>query len=304
MNSLHPKLSLGLALLGLALVPALSAAPLHVLFFTKSSGYEHSVIKRVDGKPSFAENLLTGLGAKHDIEFTCSKDGSLFTPDYIAKFDVILFYTSGDLLTVGTDGQPAMTPEGKQALLAAIAGGKGFIALHSGSDTFHTNEHGGGNNPIRAQRYVNYGKDADDYIKMLGGEFIRHGAQQVAKARVVDPAFPGCAELGEAIECKEEWYSLKEFAPNLHALLVLDTAGMQGPDYQRAPYPLSWARAMGKGRVWFNAMGHREDVWENPKFQAMLIGGIEWAGGRKSADVTPNLDKVAPAAMTLQAYVP
>ena len=47
----RPKLIvLGLALSGL---PFLSAAPLRVLYFSKSSGYEHSVVKRVDGKPSY-----------------------------------------------------------------------------------------------------------------------------------------------------------------------------------------------------------------------------------------------------------
>ena len=292
------KILSGLLLLAL-LGSAVSAAPLRVLYFSKSSGWEHSVVKRVDGKPSYSENVLTGLAAKHDLAFTYSKDGSLFSPAYLANFDVIIFYTSGDLLSVGTDGQPAMSAEGKQALLDAVAGGKGFVALHSGSDSFHTGEHGGGNNPIRTQRFVNYGDKSDDYIKMLGGEFIRHGAQQVAKARVIDPAFPGCGGLGEAFEVQEEWYSLKEFASDEHVLLVMDTTGMKGVEYERPAYPLAWARLVGKGRVWFNAMGHREDVWDNPKFQAMLVGGIEWAGGRVNAATKANLADVAPGSATL-----
>jgi type 1 glutamine amidotransferase len=300
----YPRLFvLGLVLLGVTAVQ-LCAAPLRVLFFSKSSGWEHSAVKRTDGKPSYSETVLAALATKNDLAVTYSKDGSLFSPEYLAQFDVIMFYTSGDLLSVGTDGQPAMTPAGKQALLDAVAGGKGFIALHSGSDTFHTDEHGGGNLPIREPRFHNFGAAADAYIRLLGGEFLRHGAQQIAPARVIDPAFPGCADLGAAIECREEWYTLKDFAPDLHVLLVLDTAGMQGPDYQRPPYPLAWARAYGRGRVWFNAMGHREDVWDNPKFQAMLVGGIEWAGGRKQAAVAPNLEAVAPGALTLQHYGP
>jgi type 1 glutamine amidotransferase len=205
---------------------------------------------------------------------------------------------------VGNDGQPAMTPAGKQALLDAIAGGKGFVALHSGSDTFHTGEGGGGNPSERRNRYTNHGDASDPYIRMLGGEFINHDQQQIAKARVVDPAFPGCGDLGEALDLKEEWYSLKDFAPDLHVLLVMETDGMEGPDYRRPPYPLAWARAYGQGRVWFNAMGHREDVWDNPKFQAMLVGGIEWAGGRAKADPKPNLAKESPGAMTLPAFRP
>jgi len=295
----YPKLiAAGVLTLGLCL-SALSAAPLRVLYFTKSSGFEHAPIKHSDGKPSYSENILTALAAKHDLALTFSKDGSLFSPEYLAKFDVIMFYTSGDLLSVGTDGQPAMTPAGKQALLDAVAGGKGFVAIHSGSDTFHTGESGGGNNAIRTQRYVNYGEKSDPYIKMLGGEFIKHGKQQVAKARVIDPSFPGFAGVGDALEVQEEWYSLKEFAPDDHVLLLMETAGMTGPEYERPSYPLAWARNVGKGRVWFNAMGHREDVWDNPKFQAMLVGGIEWAGGRVKADAKPNLAEVAPGASTL-----
>jgi type 1 glutamine amidotransferase len=300
----YPKLfALGLLLLGFH-SSLMSAAPLRVLYFTKSSGYEHSAIKHVDGKPSYSENVLTALAAKNDLVLTFSKDGSLFSPAYLAQFDVIMFYTTGDLLATGTDGQPAMTAAGKQALLDAIAGGKGFVGLHAASDTFHTGESGGGNNPITGNRYKNNGDAADPYVKMLGGEFLKHNAQQVAKARVIDPAFPGCAALGEAIAVTEEWYSLKEFAPDLHVLLLMDTTGMQGSDYQRPSYPLAWAHPYGKGRVWFDAMGHREDVWDNPKFQAMLVGGIEWAGGRKSADVKPNLSEVAPGADTLPAYHP
>jgi type 1 glutamine amidotransferase len=134
---------------------------------------------------------------------------------------------------------------------------------------------------------------------MLGGEFINHGPQQVAKVSVIDPHFPGCGELHDSFECEEEWYSLKEFAPDIHVVLLLQTAGMKGSEYQRPPFPLAWARKYGSGRVWHNAMGHREDVWDSPRFQAMLVGGIAWAGGRTTADIPPNLDQVAPAANTI-----
>ena len=46
-------------------------------------------------------------------------------------------------------------------------------------------------------------------------------------------------------------------------------------------------------------MGHREDVWSNPVFQQVLLGGINWVTGRAKADVTPNLEKVTPGASTL-----
>lgn len=297
----HPMKALAAAVAvgALALASSTSAAPLRVLYFTKSAGYEHSVISWKNGQPSHSERILLELAPKHDLAFTFSKDGSLFSPEYLAQFDVVMFYTSGDLTNVGVDGHPAMTAAGKQALLDYVSGGKGFIALHSGSDTFHTLESGGGNPTERGTRYKVYGEKADPFIRMVGGEFINHGPQQVAKVRVVDPKFPGCAELGDSWECMEEWYSLKEFAPDQHVLLVMLTAGTDGVDYQRPDFPLAWARPHGKGRVWYNAMGHREDIWEHPNFQAMLLGGIAWAGRRVDADVSPNIKLVAPGAATL-----
>ena len=272
---------------------------MRALYFTKSSGYEHSIISRVGGRPSPSEAVLAALGAEHDIDFTYSKDGSLFTPATLAYFDVIIFYTSGDLFSVGADGEPPLTPDGKQALIDAVAGGKGFVGIHSAADTFHTMERGGGSPTNRRNRYRIHGEASDPYIRMLGGEFINHGQQQTATVTVADPAFPGCAALGASWTCREEWYSNKEFAADLHALLVVETDGMEGIDYRRPPYPIAWARRHGRGRVWYTGLGHREDMWETPEFRGMLLGGIEWAGGRIDADVTPNLAAVAPGAGVL-----
>src|SRR3954469_1937435 len=57
------------------------------LFFSKSSNFEQAVIKRTNGEPSFVEKILAKLGPKHGIEFACSKDGSLFSTEYLANFD-------------------------------------------------------------------------------------------------------------------------------------------------------------------------------------------------------------------------
>lgn len=298
MNPRIAAMSIALSLTAIA-----QATPLRVLYFSKSAGFEHSVVKRVDGQPSYSEKVLGGLAEKAGLAFTFSKDGSKFSQEYLAGFDVILFYTSGDLCSVGTDGQPAITAEGKQALLDAIKGGKGFVGLHSCSDTFHTGERGGGNNPIRQPRFKSYGDQADLFIQMLGGEFMRHGPQQVAVARVVDRKFPGFDQLGDEVKVMEEWYTLKEFAVNNHGLLVLQTAGMEGSDYARPDFPLAWARNYGEGRVAYHAMGHREDVWDSAAYQAMVTGLIRWAGRAVNADVTPNLAQVAPQASTLQPWV-
>lgn len=283
--------ALGLSLASLLDFQAGAATPKRkVLFFSKSSGFEHSAIKRNGGKPSFAEQVLAELGPKHNVEFTFSKDGSLFTKEYLAQFDAFFFYTTGDLTTAGTDKNPPMTTEGKQAFIDAVKQGKGFLGSHSGSDTFHTQP-----DPAdKSARYQTNGDKSDPYILMLGGEFIKHGPQQVATMRVADKKFPGFEKLDDTFAMNEEWYSLKEFQPNLHVLLVQETEGMKGDEYKRAPYPATWARTYGKGRVFYTSMGHREDVWTNEIFQNILFGGIHWAVRNLDADVKPNLEKVTP----------
>lgn len=280
--------------------PVIAAPPRKILFFSKSSGFEHSVISYKKEQPSHAEKVLTELGAKHHWEFTFSKDGSLFSPTYLHQFDALFFYTTGDLTTPGTDGQPPMSAAGKQALLDYVASGKGFIGSHSAADTFHTDSE----SKKGPDRYVNHGAKADPYVRMLGGEFIKHGAQQVAKMRCVDPKFPGLEKSAAGFEMMEEWYSLKDFSEDIHVLLVQEAEAMKGIEYQRPAYPATWARMHGKGRVFYTSMGHREDVWLNPVFQEILIGGISWAVGDAKADVTPNLAKAAPGWATNPPFPP
>ena len=96
----------------------------------------------------------------------------------------------------------------------------------------------------------------------------------------------------------EEWYSLKDLAPDLHVLLVKDNYD-DGPSYARPPYPATWARQHGKGRVFYTSMGHRADIWTNPTFQAAQVGGLNWAPHRVDAEISPNLARAVPQAPML-----
>ncbi len=260
-----------------------------LLVYTRSAGYEHSVVKlRPDGT-CLVDRIFKKLGAEHGFDVHCTKDGRIFLPATLQEFDAVFFYTTEDLTREGGDKQPPMPPEGKKALLDFVASGKGFVGSHCASDTFHSAERGWKNNPPEQQ---------DPYIRMLGGEFVRHGEQQKAWMRVVSPEFPGVRGVKD-FQLFEEWYSLKNFAPDLHVILVQDTQGMRNLDYQRPNFPATWARMHEEGRVFYTSMGHREDVWENPLFQQILLGGLSWAFGNVDAELTPNLGKVAPQAAVL-----
>ncbi|HYG77723.1 MAG TPA: ThuA domain-containing protein [Planctomycetota bacterium] len=280
---MHQRLSRAAVLLIALFAGVLSAGePAKILFFTKSARFEHSVIKRNGDAPSYAEKILDELGAKHNFKITTTKDGGIFTAENLAKYDAIMFYTSGDLLKPAKDGSPPMTAEGKQLLFDTVKNGKPFIAVHNALATFDKST-----------------DKVDPYIEMIGGESIGHGAQQKARNLCVDAKFPGCEKLGEGFELMEEWYSIKNFSKDVHVILVQDPKGMNGGLYIRPPYPATWARMHGKGRVYATSLGHREDVWSNPLFQDILVGGIQWALGRVEADITPNIETVTPQYATL-----
>jgi uncharacterized protein len=150
-----------------------------VLFFTKSSGFEHDVVKRNSAAPSLSEATLSGLGKQHGFDIVATKDGRIFDGD-LTQYDAFFLFTTGDLTEPGTDEMPPMSARGKQALLSAIREGKRFIGVHSASDTFHS----------KGNRFETQAQP-DPFFAMLGGEFLSHRDQQEGRVEVVDPKFPG-----------------------------------------------------------------------------------------------------------------
>ena len=286
-----------------------------VLFLTKSQGFQHSVVQRkpdAPNGPAHAERLLTEFAGKEGYEVTYTKDADVFKdPKTYETYDVFAFYTTLDLTKdsdkylekKGPDGkvierkllhsEKGMGPEGKEMLLKAIENGKGVIGFHCASDTFHSRR-------TEMVRPLDAKDEVDPFIKMIGGEFKGHGSQQKATMRVATKSFPGLEDLKD-FELNEEWYNLYNLAPDMHVILVQDTNtmkvdknGQREKDYQRAPYPATWAKMQGKGRVFYTSMGHREDVWTNPIFQKVTIAGLNWVSGRTQFNPTPNMQQVAP----------
>jgi len=245
-----------------------------LLYFTRSAGFPHPVVVRKGEALAFSEKVLTEMGQRAGFDVECSQDPKVFDGD-LSQYDTIAFYTSGN----------PISNDAKQKLLDAIAGGKGFVGFHAATDSFRRP-----------------GTEIDPYIAMIGAEFVSHGPQQKADVKVTSPSFPGIRELkaGDRLSYMEEWYALKKFAKDLHVILVQETEGMKGACYQRPPFPATWARKHGKGRVFYTSFGHREDIWTNPVIQAIMLGGIAWTMGNVEADVAPNIEQVTPGANQLQ----
>ena len=175
----------------------------------------------------------------------------------LKKYDAVIFAnTTGDL----------PLPD-KQGFIDWVKGGGAFIAMHSGSDTFH------GFKP---------------YIEMLGGEFLTHGAQEVVECLNRDPEHPATKHFGASFNIggkKEEMYIIKSYDPkSVHELLVLD----KHPNTkQPGHYAVSWCKDFGAGKVFYTSLGHNEYVWQMPEYQKHILGGIKWALGLEKGDATP-----------------
>ena len=227
--------------------PPTETARTRLLLVTHTTGFRHPSI-------ATAEMVLTRLAAdQRAFTITYCRDAAdvarLITPAALAEIDVVLFAnTTGNL---GIADLPAF--------LAWIRAGHGFVGVHSASDTYH---------------------DAPDYLAMLAAAFDTHGDQARVDLRVEDPAHPAGAPLPSPWTVLDEIYEFRDNPrPRVNVLLSLDRHPPDGHAAAGQPgdFPLAWSHTYGSGRVFYTALGHREDVWLNPLFQAHLLGAIRWA---------------------------
>lgn len=115
---------------------------------------------------------------------------------------------------------------------------------------------------------------------MLGNEFKTHGAQSAVDAVVESPSHPAVAHLASRYRVFDEIYRFtRNNRADVMPLLTLDrypVDGLAGAG-EPADLPLAWARQHGQGRVFYTALGHRDELWADAVFQQHVLGGVRWA---------------------------
>jgi hypothetical protein len=267
--------TIGLALAVLAEVSA--AEKKRVLMLTKSTAYQHEVVARgPNGQLGLAEEALTKICKDAGYEIVVTKDASQLNPENLKKFHALFFYTQGDMTIAGLDKHPPMKKEDRQAILDFVKNGGAFVGTHcGGADTFNH------------QFWVEGGKKP--FNRMVGAEFISHGAQQNARVEVVDANFPAVKHYPKNFTRWDEWYAYDGFHDNMHVLMMLQTDGMSGGDYARPSYPITWCSNYGKGRVFYTGMGHVKEMWHSDEYLKMLEIALKWGAGDVQGDASPNL---------------
>lgn len=250
------------------LFPALSFAeeaqkPVRILMLTQSAGFKHGSVTRKENALAPAERVLTELGIKSDLfRVDATQDAAKdFTKANLQNYDIVFFYTTGDLPIAKEDLDYFFNEWLKQK-------GHGFIGAHSAADTFH-----------------NY----EPYWDMIGGTFNGHpwNAGEKVAIKVHDTTHPASKPWGEEFEITDEIYQFKNWQPEkVRVLMSLDMAKTK----LKKPYhvPILWVKEYGEGKAMHMSLGHREDVWENPTFQESLLGGIKWVLNMEPGDATPN----------------
>ena len=227
------------------------AAQFKVLLFSKTNGWHHeSIHEGVSG--------LRKMAIKHHFELEWHEDANRINEENLKQFDAIVFLsTSGNILN--TKQQLAMEK--------FIQSGKGFVGIHSASDTEY---------------------QWPWYQKLVGRHFIIHPAIQTAKLKVDSRIFPGLESMPDELLWTDEWYEFSDaHVDNLHYILSVDEDSFDAKaDWGKVKgmgnfHPIGWYHPYDGGRAFYTALGHLGANYEDPLFLSHLYGGIYWAATGK-----------------------
>lgn len=116
---------------------------------------------------------------------------------------------------------------------------------------------------------------------MTGGQWVAHPGDDGVTYWVdlIDPeASPITAGLRDFEVTSEQYYLHVD--PGVHVLATCDfpTKGVDGPHAQNpCKMPTIWTKHYGKGRVFYNALGHNREVLEQLTPREIMRRGFLWA---------------------------
>ncbi|HEX7855188.1 MAG TPA: ThuA domain-containing protein [Sphingobium sp.] len=224
-----------------------------ILVFSKTNGF------RDDASIEAANVMLRSLAKKNGWGYFQTENGAAFSPAILSRFDAVVFNSvSGDVFNMAQ----------RAALKSYIEKGGGFVGIHGA----------GGDLSYDWKWYVD---------TLIGAQFKGHPMWpqfQDGAIRVEDRTHPATRDLPSVWRRTEEWYSF-ERSPRrsgYHILLTLDedsfaNHSMFGTDLKMgAHHPLAWWHCVGRGRVFYSALGHQPESYTEPLHRRLLQGAIDW----------------------------
>ena len=234
-----------------------------VLVFSKTNGFIHKEAIPV------AKQLLQQIAGEQGWSIFASDSGAVFNAGDLAQFDVVVWNNvTGDVLTSAQ----------REAFQAWLQNGGGYVGLHASGDNSHQAWPWYLRNVIRAQ-------------------FIGHPIHpqfQQAVVRIEQPADPIVAAPGTTWTRTDEWYSFAQSprAPDLRVLATIDESSYEPGNFFGSPlamgadHPVIWKHCVGRGRVFYSAMGHTAETYAEPAYREVLTRAIAWTGRMTAATAT------------------
>jgi len=265
--------------------PARPQKPRKVLVLGRAAGYVHSSIP-------LAAKTIEAMGAKTGAwTATTTYDAADINTANLAQYDAIfLASTTGCFLDDVNDA--AATAARRAAFMAFVRGGKGIAGIHAASDSYHGAQ--------CAQPMASAGEPLwPEFNRMIGGYFKFHwNNPQLITVKIDDPKSPLTAMFhGQEFEIHDETYVFANDSfsrSNVHVLTSVNYDKMSAEDKakEKTPrpdhdYALSWIRAEGKGRVFYEAHGHDESIYAMRPMLEHLLAGMQYALGDLKADDKP-----------------
>jgi len=217
-------------------------APIRVLMVTTTLGFRH------DSIPA-ARQVMTSLASQTGaFTVTATENVADLNASRLSSVDVLMFAL--------TTGELPLDAGQKTAIVDFVSNGGGFIGVHSATDTLY---------------------DWPDYGRIVGAYFKEHPWTQQAAVNVEDSGHAISAGVAARFTINEEFYTFRQNPrPAVHVLMSLDAAsvGTQGD------FPLAWTQTIGRGRSYYNALGHFSETWTDARFQRQIVNGIAWTAGR------------------------
>jgi len=156
----------------------------------------------------------------------------------------------------------------EKAFVDFVRGGKGFALFHAASATFH---------------------NWPEYQQMVGATWklgtTGHGPMHTFKVTVKDKSHPVTAGMPD-FEIRDELWHRMGTQPNIHVLCEAFSA--KDKDGSGLAEPVAICTQFGKGRCFYNELGHDATVLKNDMWQTLMLRGTEWAATGKVAIPVPS----------------
>ena len=223
---------------------------MNVLVFSKTVGFRHTSIPA-------GIKAITVLAQQKGWVVTATEDPTLFTDDFLSRFDVAVFLNP--TMNILDENQ-------EKAFTAFIKSGKGFVGIHAAADCEY---------------------DWKWYGELNGAFFKTHPPYQQATINIESTNHPAMKPFVgmKTFTIEDEWYSFKENPRGKVTVLAsLDETSIKklpkDDAWKMGDHPIIWYREFEGARSFYTGFGHGDTSFENTAVQQHLYYAIEWAGKR------------------------